>query len=225
MKHIYLTFTPPYNIGFSSSPLDNQTFRTIATFGTDKCLRFDLHTYPHFGLPQINDCKSSTPPRWQSELHSTYVTSFNNEPLTTKQQFKDKVKEARMSNATEVVVRFATIERLSMHPEKGIPQLYQDQLNIIGDHLWELRYNPEWQSKIEEALPCLEVMQKDTYVELSIDNKAALHKALQASSIKKQQKLTQRLLQQRPDWHDWIELEFKQLDQYHDQDTFGEPEP
>ena len=72
-----------------------------------------------------------------------------------------------------------------MHPQKGIPHLYQDQLNIIGDHLWKLRYDPEWQSEIEEALLCFEVMKKDTYAELSDDDKAALHKALQASSIKK----------------------------------------
>ena len=32
-------------------------------------------------------------------------------------------------------------------------------------------------------------------------------------------------MQQRPDWKEWEESEFKQLDQYHDQDTFGEPEP
>ena len=46
-----------------------------------------------------------------------------------------------------------------------------------------------------------------------------------ASSVKKQWKLTRKLLQQRPDWNDWQESEYKQLDQYKDQDTFGEPEP
>ena len=54
-KDIHLTFTPPYNISFSSSPLNNQTFRTVATFGTDECLGFDLRTCPHFGLPQVNN--------------------------------------------------------------------------------------------------------------------------------------------------------------------------
>ena len=46
-----------------------------------------------------------------------------------------------------------------------------------------------------------------------------------ASSVKKQRKLTQKLLQQQPDWNDWQESKYKQLDQYKDQNTFGEPEP
>ena len=45
-----------------------------------------------------------------------------------------------------------------------------------------------------------------------------------ASSVKKQRKLTWKLLQQQPDWNDWQESEYKQLDQFKDQDTFGEPE-
>ena len=112
-----------------------------------------------------------------------------------------------------------------MYPQLGIPQLYMDQLNIIGEHLWELRHDPEWQSDVEEALLCLEVMKKDTYQELSEEDKTTLHKVLQATSVKKQRKLTRWLLQQRQDWHNWKESKFKQLDQYKDQDTFGEPQP
>ena len=65
---IHITYQPPYNLGFSSLPLDNQTFRTVSTFGEDKSLGFDLHTCPHFGIPKINDCKQWFPcarlPRW-----------------------------------------------------------------------------------------------------------------------------------------------------------------
>ena len=85
--------------------------------------------------------------------------------------------------------------------------------------------NPEWHHETEEAIPCLEVMKKDTYQDLSEVDKQALQKALLASSVKKQRKVTHKLLQQRPDWHDWQESEYKQLDQYSDQDTFGKPEP
>ena len=112
-----------------------------------------------------------------------------------------------------------------MHPQMGISQLYQDQLNVIAEHLWDLRHDPECHHEIEEALPCLEVMKKETYQDLSEKDKRALQKALMASSVKNQRKLTRKLLQQRPDWNNWQESEFKQLDQYKDQDTFGEPEP
>ena len=227
-KDLHLSYTAPYSIGLSSSPLDNQTFRTINTFGKNPTLGFDLHTCPHFGLPQVNDCKASTPcvrvPHWRSELRRAYITSVDSEPVATVDKFKAKVSEARSSDRTEVEIGFATIERSVMHPRLGIPQLYTDQLNIIGEHLWD-HNDPEWQSDVQEALPCLEVMKKDTYQELSEEDKTALHKALQATSVKKQCKLTRWLLQQRPDWHDWKESEFKQLDQYKDQDTFGEPQP
>ena len=45
-----------------------------------------------------------------------------------------------------------------------------------------------------------------------------------ASSVKKQWKLIWKLLQQYLDWDDWQESEFKQLDQYSDQNALGEPE-
>ena len=124
-----------------------------------------------------------------------------------------------------IEIGFVTIELAAMHPQMGIPQLYQDQLNIIAEYLWELQHDPEWHHKIEEALPCLEVMKKDTYQDLSDEDKQALQKALMASLVKKQQKLTRKLLQQQLDWNNWQESKYKQLDQYKDQDTFGEPEP
>ena len=226
---IHTIFRMPYNIGFSDSPLDNKTFRTVETFGKDECLGFDLQMCPNFGIPKVNDCKRSTPcaqlPRWRSQLRNAYITSVNNIPVATVDEFKAKVRQARTDNLKNIEIGFATIERTAMHPQMGIPQLYQDQLNVIGEHLWELRHDPEWHHQIEEAIPCLEVMKKDTYQDLSEEDKQALQKALLASSVKKQRKLTRRLLQQRPDWHDWQESEYKQLDQYSDQDTFGEPEP
>ena len=136
------------------------------------------------------------------------------------------VKRKKVMNWKKIEVGFATIEQAVMHPQMGIPQLYQDQLNIIGEHLWELRHDPEWHQEIEEAILCLELMKQNTYQDLSEEDKSALQKALMASSVKKQRKLTRKLLQQCQDWHDWHdwqELDFKQLDQYSDQDTFGEP--
>ena len=75
-------------------------------------------------------------------------------------------------------------------------------------------------------------MKKDTLSELSSEDKAALEdlifkaKAVKKPiSLKQQKKLTRQILKQLPDWEEWKQSEFKQLYQYHDQDTFGEPEP
>ena len=61
MKDLHLIFHMPYNIGFSASPLDNQKFQMVSTFGNDDYLGFDLQTCKSFGLPKVNDCKQSTP--------------------------------------------------------------------------------------------------------------------------------------------------------------------
>ena len=85
-----------------------------------------------------------------------------------------------------------------MHLQHGVPQLYNDQMNAFGEHLCKLRYDPEWNEALEEALLCLEVMKKDTYNELS---KAELHKTLKTASLRKQRKLIQLalLLRQKSD--------------------------
>ena len=43
------------------------------------------------------------------------------------------------------------------------------------------------------------------------------------AALKKQKRLTRRSLQLQADWNDWKESEFKQLDQYRDQNMFGKP--
>ena len=73
-----------------------------------------------------------------------------------------------------------------MHPQLGIPQLYHDQLNVIGEHLWQLKNDPEWHEDVEEAQPILEVMKNDTLSELSSEDKAALENLIfKARAVKK----------------------------------------
>ena len=147
----------------------------------------------------MNDCKKSTPcarlPRWRSELRGSYITSFNDQPISTIAQFQTCIQNARNTNITKVNVGFATINKATMHPQLRIPHMFQDQLNIIGEHLWELKNGPEWNESIEEALPCLEVLKKDTYAELTTEEKDLLHKTLRTASLKKQQKLTRKQTQ------------------------------
>ena len=97
-KDLHLVFRMPYNIGFSDSPLDNQTFRTVSTFGSNDYLGFDLQTCKSFGLPKVNDCKRSTPctrlPRWRSELRGAYVTSVNQQLVSTVNNVKTQIHQA-----------------------------------------------------------------------------------------------------------------------------------
>ena len=186
----------PYDITLSDSPLDKQTFRTVSVMGTNATLGFDLRTCKHFGLPQVHKCLKSTQaaklPRWRSELRNAYVTSVEGKPVATIAQFQECIELACAAGVTEVEIGFATISKASIHPQLGIPQLYHDQLSIISDHIWDLRYDPEWHAEAEDALPILEVIQKEgTYNNLPESDKVKLQDVLlKAASVKKQRKLT-----------------------------------
>ena len=92
-----------------------------------------------------------------------------------------------------------------MHPQLGIPQLSHDQLNIISDHIWDLYYDPEWHAAAEDVLPILEVIRKEgTYDNLLEQDKVKLQDVLlKAAPVKKQCKLTCRILKDLSNWDDW----------------------
>ena len=81
-----------------------------------------------------------------------------------------------------------------MHPTYGVPQIYHDQLNIIANHLTEIKQDIQ--------------LQRDA----------------NGSDInKKVMKLTRKNLKGLDTWHKWHEAEFNQLDMYKKQNTFGPP--
>ena len=94
---------------------------------------------PKFGMPKVHDCKKSTPyarlPRWHLELRGAFITSVGGKPVASIAEYEAAVAEARLQEKIEIEVGFATIQRSSMHPQLGIPQLYHNQLNVIGEHL------------------------------------------------------------------------------------------
>ena len=53
---------------------------------------------------------------------------------------------------TSVDIQIATLHKIAMHPQLGLPQLYHDQLNVIGKHLWEIKDNPAWKKKVNESI-------------------------------------------------------------------------
>jgi deoxyuridine 5'-triphosphate nucleotidohydrolase len=224
---LHLAFDKPYDIGLTSSPFDNQTHRQVDIFGNDPFLGMNLEICPNFGLPKLSTCKLSTPcarlPKWRSQLKGAYVTCINDIPVSSLDEIRNEISKLRTAKMTNVKIGFATILKQSMHPQLGIPQVYQDQMNVIGKHLWEIQNDPEWHQKVEQALPLLEAIQKET-IEFSPGDKEQLLDLLRINSIKKQRKLTRKILQAQDDWSDWQESEFKQLDQYEEQSTFGEPQ-
>ena len=111
--------------------------------------------------------------------------------MSTIREIEDHIRDHwRTRKEQPVELGFGTISKHAMHPQEGVPQLYHDQLNILGTHLWQLRYDPEWNSAVEEALPLLEVIKSGEYEDIAKDDQEKLLEVLHVASLKKQRKLT-----------------------------------
>ena len=145
---------------------------------------------------------------------------------------RQNIAKARSANEEEITVNFALLQLTSTHAETGLPQLFYDQMNVIGQHLYEFNHDPSH----TEKYPSIVGLHGVNHTDLSETDKNILndlrniiaHKIdfnIDSTDLAKQRgKLSRKKLQQCSDWKDWEESERKQLDQYHEQDTFGNPE-
>ena len=238
------TFEMPFNINLSHDIFDYHTHRNIDIRANDNdtLLGMLLEQCSDRQLPQLLDCKRGSSsiriPRWRSELRNSFITHVNDIPITTIKEIQTHVQKAITNHEKTVKIGFATIERQAMHPQYGIPQLYHDQLNIIGRHLWEIKNDPKWRLHANEELivipsdnPSMAALVARSRKKLNKNrhwsqlNSLPSWYKLQTVKTNQRQKLTRRTLIKRPDWNDWRLSEIKQLDQYHSQGTFSEPCP
>lgn len=240
LEDLHFTFDMPYQLELSPSPFDNQTSRTVSVWGNHPTLGFDLEDCSKFGTCKLKQCALSTPcariPRWRSELRGAYLTSVNGIPVTSVSDVEAAVAKARNYSEETMKFGFATIDKQAMHSQHGIPQLYHDQLNVVGQHLWHLRHDPQFVPDVEDYLPLLEVLRKDPTLitkeeqvdlfeklRLTPEDQRDFQSLFRLCSLKKQRKLTRKFLMESSEWNEWEECEFKQLDDYEAQDTFEEP--
>ena len=113
-----------------------------------------------------------------------------------------------------------------MQPQMGIPQIYQDQMNIIGKHLWDIQNDPAWAERVNNAMPAMEAINRNDTVFTKNDKAQMHHAGMHIKTAKVTgKKLTRKRLKAQSDWHEWQASEWKQLDAYRDQDMFDNPEP
>ena len=95
-----------------------------------------------------------------------------------------------------------------MNPQKGVPQLYFDQLNHVGKHLFQMRFDPAWEAEEHDV---------------GTIRKATPRGGIVPKGRRRSVKLTRKKLKKQPDWDKWKQSEFLQLDQYEQQEMFGKP--
>ena len=143
---LQIAFDVPYHMHLSTNPYDNHTSRDVYIKPTDKhpTLGMKIVMCQERNLPKLVDCiKGSSSiriQRWKRELKNGYITSINDIEVTTIQDIIDKIAQAQKASSKSIKVGFSTLTKQAMHPQYGIPQLYHDQMNIIGKHLWDMKH-------------------------------------------------------------------------------------
>ena len=146
----------PYDINLSLDPFDNYTQRTIQIKGSHPLLGLQLKMCKLRNIPQIVECLKGTPviriPRWRSEIINASIIAVDNQSVQTIDHIQHCIQQVRQKGYDTIDFKIVTMSKITMHPQLGIPQLYHDQLNIIGQHLWDIKNHPEWQQDVHQTI-------------------------------------------------------------------------
>ena len=223
------TIELPYQIQLSTDPYDNLLTRVIKTRHNDPYEGFNLQQCAKRNLPYIKTIRPGTAaaklPQWRRTLRNAYVHQIGPHKVYTVKQCQGIFKTH--PQGTNITIVFGTIQKVNLHPDNGIPMMYFDQLNTIGQHLHDMKYN----TNLTEPHPTTPHQPKATVTACISHVLQALHtktplKTLRGFLPKSKQrstKLTRRKLQKLDNWQTWQASEWKQLQQYEDQQTFGPP--
>ena len=226
----------PYTIHTSADIYDNLLTREFNPEGSHPTRGLILKQCPHRDLPVIHECKPGTPAgkmrKWRSTMRGSYLIDIQGTPMATE---ADVIAFFAQNKEDTVTLKLGTIEKQAMHPDDGVPIMYFDQLNMIAQHLREIKYGEEAETEVptpsttppsnDSKISATMRMIKAMFLDGIQPHSAAIRAAQELKPKNKQRgkKLTRRVLLKQDDWDDWKLSEWKQLDQYEAQDTFGEP--
>ena len=201
-------------ITLSNSSLGPTLEVTCKVKGNDDHLGMALEMNEDTNRLTLTEYRKGTPaariPRWRSTLRGAVLLKIDNTNVSTKEDVTEMIRKLKLNNMKQTQLLFATEDKVPVHTQQGIPQLYYDQLNIIAQHHQELR---------EQATIALVHSEHDEMKDSTI------HQLESHSNLKQPKKLTRRYLKSQPDWNDWKQSEAKQLEQYRKQQMFGDPQP
>jgi len=207
------------NLTLSDNPYMDTLQIECRVRGNDSLLGLDLDAKSYTDKMILIQCKKGTSsariPKWRSQLRGAVLQKIGEENVKNIAEVERIINDAKQKNKKSIRLTFATLGKVHMHPQRGVPQLFHDQLNILSTHQQELRRKEtvvathcqldEWEATVRRLNNENHVEKRQTQV---IPNK-----------------LTRKWLMQQSDWDDWQKSEWKQLDQYEQQKMFGQPEP
>ena len=177
----------------------------------------------------ITGCSQGTSARrvrnWIQRIKYSHLISINNTNITTVTQATKMITTAIQQQKKSIQIKVSPVERSNIHQDEGVPMLYFDQLSTIATHLNSIKYDlpnisphpvPTNNRKLS--------LRNSTKLVKSVIKVAKTSKpAILPKNKRRGNRLTRRKLKLQEDWPVWKDSEWKQLDQYDDQNTFGPP--
>jgi len=179
--------------------------------GTDPTLGLET-SLSDTGVLTLDNMKAGTPgnriPRWRSKLRGASLLSINDIALKDKDHLATLINKCRSLQHKSLRLALSPVEKINSNVDKTFPQITFDQMAIMAhQHAAAKHDTPHWHDPHHSP-------------SIHIDSLCnTLHQ------IKHTEKLTRTKLLQQIDWPAWEQSEFKQLDQYSEQNMFGTPCP
>ena len=111
---------------------------TCGTGGTDSYAGMDLEDSKRAQTVTLLHCRKSNPaakiPKWRSTLRNAILISIDGNSIKCKLDVMKAIQKAQKNSKGQMTLIFAPIEKVTMHPQHGIPQMFSDQLNVIAEH-------------------------------------------------------------------------------------------
>ena len=123
------------DIMFSDDPFDNQIVIKIERNGSHPTLGLDVEMCKDREQPRLISCSKGEPAgkiqKWRSTLRGSYVLAVDGITIANLNDIKRNIQK---SPNKYVSITFGTMNKTSMHPQRGVPQLYFDQLHKNGEN-------------------------------------------------------------------------------------------
>ena len=168
--------------------------------------------------------------RWIKRIKHAHLLKIDDQDITSVPQANSVFKKILSSTKTTFKITVSTDQRQTLHHEQGIPMMYFDQLSTIAKHLHNIKHDRHSNNNTNISKVVSSESQTKRYL-LKMLHAVASHRTVRAAKAilpknkRSSTKLTRRKLKNLPEWNDWLKSEFKQLDQYKEQQMFGEPCP
>lgn len=204
----------------SNDPFGPTITVPIMVRGDHATLGLQLDTRNEKGRLILSHCEKSTPShrikKWRSTLKGGNLIKIEGQDVTTIEDVRKHIENARNVKKEEIQLTFATEERVPIHTVHGVPQIFLDQLNNIGNILHEMKYEEEFIDIDEDEM--------EPYVRPKMESSnPVINKIATKKKKKTGSQFTRKQLQKREDWEVWNQSEKTQLDNYEIQGTFGPP--